>query len=150
MTHRQDSVIYMFRGKTIHYGDGATRHAHRVVMVLLLHAKAFDAEGERLCGEKAYRKNGPYEEVWGVKVLAKLAAALVVDIQNCRGGPRILENADVNQNGCETLLIRMVNPIWDVVAVLGVQRLRACGTHPQSTSTRYGRGGNGWDVAALP
>ena len=99
MTHRQDRVIYLVRGKARHDGDGATRHVHCVVMIMLLHSTTFHAEGERLCGEKAYRKNGPYEEVWGVKVLAKLAAALVVDIQNCKGGPRILENADVNQNG---------------------------------------------------
>ena len=90
-------------------------------MVLLrLHAFTSKTEGEALPRKETDCNDGPYEKVWAVKVMTKLAAAFVVDVQDRGIGPSILENAARNKNRCEARLLGVVNPIWDVVALLGV------------------------------
>ena len=70
------------------------------------------------------------EQVEGAHVVASGDRArgegdLVVDVEDRGIGPSILENAARNKYRCETRLLGVVNPIWDVVAPRGVQGLAA-------------------------
>ena len=95
-------------------------------MVLLrLHALSGETEGEALLRKETDCNDGPCEQVRAVKVLTQLSAALVVEIQDRRVGPPILEDAARDQNRCEAWLLGLVNPIWDVVALLSVEGLGA-------------------------
>ena len=66
------------------------------MVFLRLHALSSETEGEALPRKETDCNDGPYEKVRAVKVITKLAAALVVDVEDGRVGPPILENAAVD------------------------------------------------------
>ena len=118
-------MIDLVRGVALHDGHGAAWHVQCIMVLHRPHALSSETEGETLPRKETDCDDGPCEQVRAVKVLAKLAAALIVDVQDRRVDPSILEDAAVNKNRCEAGLPSVVNPVWDVVSSLRVEGLGA-------------------------
>ena len=123
--HWFHAVVYIIRGVALHNGNSAAWHVHFVMELLRLHAVALEAEREDLPREEAERNNGPLEQVWRVKVVQQFTAFLVIDVEDRRVCPFVLEDAALHQNRRKADAIGLVDPSRYVVALLSDEGLGA-------------------------